>query len=155
MEDKERRDGEVGLSSNSNDGMNTPNINLEHIKKAINILREVTRIVKSAPFVYTAILLLDMVLYIPLNDAVLDIIDRTVFISPFIVLFMFVLSYKLKFCNWYRLQCAIPLIPQSFDFIDTHIYEYGSYTAVLNTFVIIAILFLSLMNIYFVFIKGS
>ena len=80
-------------------------------------------------------------------------IERTIYLSIVVVLFLIRLSYPLKYCIWYRLQCALPLLPQGVVFVDTYIYEFSDYLAIVNIATAFLIFLLSLVNTYFVFIK--
>ena len=119
----------------------------------INVLKDVTRITKPFPFLYTLFLLMCWTLYLFLPEAIVEEIDNLVFVSLFVVLFLIRLSYPLKYCIWYRLQCALPLLPQGVVFVDTYIYEFSDYLAIVNIATAFLIFLLSLVNTYFVFIK--
>lgn len=125
----------------------------DRIITAFARLRDITFIIRVAPFVYVLILLFTAFLYMFCDDIILDLIDRTFYVSPLIILLFFMLSYKLKLCNWYRTQCSLPLIPQVLSLSDTYIYEFGENVVYLSL-VALSIIFLStLVNTYFVFLR--
>lgn len=125
----------------------------KHILYAIDILRRTTKFVKLVPFVYALIFLLCMIPYWCCGDETLTIIDECFYISPIVSLTFIRLSYLLKFCNWYRLQCVLPIMPLLIVIIDENIYEFGSEARWINFAITILIFLLSLINAYFVFIK--
>lgn len=142
MEKRERKDGAEDRSSD-----------FYSLKSSIKILRDVTWVVRLTPFVYALLFIPSMVLYLFCSDSVLDIIDKTMFVSPIVVVFMFILSFKLKFCNWYRTQCALPLLPQVLVIIDDYIYNFRENVACVIVVTTILIFILSLINTYKVFLK--
>lgn len=125
------------------------------MRTAFSRLRDVTRIMKVAPFVYAVILIVIAFLYVLCNEETLYIIDKTFYVSPLVVMLFFMLSYKLKFCNWYRLQCSLPLIPQSVVYIDSYVYEFSENVTYLSLAFFGLIFLVSLINTYFVFIKRA
>lgn len=144
-------------------------VNEEKVGKiyyAINILRKTTKIVKVYPFLYTVILIACMFANICLAndepitdeqfiDSQIHILDQLIFVSPLIVGLFFYLSYTLKFCNWYRFQCALPLIPQVIDYADTYLFDLGTYSifAINNVTILLAVA--TLINAYFVFVRPT
>lgn len=120
---------------------------------AIEILRNVTRFIKVAPFIYAGIFILCMIGYLFCSDDVATALDITFYVSPMVILTLFRLSYQLKLCNWYRLQCALPLFSQVLNIIDTFFYEFGTNIVYITFSLIVAIFVLSLINTYHVFIK--
>lgn len=119
----------------------------------VNILRDVTRITKPFPFLYTALLLICWCAEIFTSFAWVCIIESSIFMSFLVVIFLIRLSYPLKYCIWYRLQCTLPLLPQGINYVDTYIYEFSEYYAIVNCVMVYAIALFSLVNAYFVFIK--
>lgn len=127
----------------------------EKVLSAIGILRNVTRFVKIVPFVYAVLFLLCMMPYWNCDEIILDIIDQCVYVSPIVSLTFIRLSYYLKLCNWYRLQCILPILPFPIVLIDEHIYEFGSMAMWINFVITTLIFLLSLVNAYFVFIRPT
>lgn len=129
--------------------------NFEKVLTAIGILRKVTKFVKCAPFVYALIYLGVMIFYVELSIEADAVLDELFYVSP-IVCFAFIrLSYYLKLCNWYRLQCCLPMLPTCVVLIDENVYEFGMEIAAVNFATITLIILLSLVNAYFVFIKPT
>lgn len=127
----------------------------KHILYAINVLRKTTSFVKLVPFAYALIFLLCMIPYWCCTDETLTILDECFYISPIVSLTFIRMSYLLKLCNWYRLQCALPIIPLPIVIIDENIYEFGSEVRWINFATTILIFLLSLINAYFVFIRNK
>lgn len=123
------------------------------VLNSIHILRKTTRFVKVVPFVYALLFLLCMCFYFDCSENILDIIDECFYVSPIVCLTFVRLSYLLKFCNWYRLQCCLPMLPLPIVIIDENFYEFGEASMWVNFFLTFAIFFLSLVNAYFVFIR--
>lgn len=123
----------------------------DFIKTAFSILREVTFTLKVAPFIYTFMYIIFYILYVCVGDAYLMALERYLYISPIVIATMFYLSYTLRFCNWYRLQCLLPLFPQVLGLVDKYVYAFGEYSAMAVVGMTVAIFVISLINIYFVF----
>lgn len=121
----------------------------------IGILRSVTRIVKVSPFLYAAFIIMCAPLYFFCEDSITSIIDNLFYVSPIVMLLFIIMSYQLKFCKWYRLQCVLPFVPQCLGFVDAYVYELNEKAAYAVFITYIAIFLLSLLNTYFVFIRDS
>lgn len=129
--------------------------NYETFIRIANILRKTTKFVKIVPFVYALLFLLCMIPYWQCDEDILNIIDECFYVSPIVCLTFIRLSYYLKLCNWYRLQCCLPMFPLPVIIIDENIYEFGDEFGWINFAVTILIFLLSLINAYFVFIRPS
>lgn len=119
----------------------------------VRILRKVTKIVKIYPFVYAVLYALCMIGYLVCDDAVSVMLDQLFYTSPIVVSCNILLSYSLKLCKWHRLQCLLPMFPLIPLFVDYLIFPVSKLAFTINALTIIAILMLSLINAYFVFIK--
>lgn len=126
----------------------------EKVLYAIGILRNVTRFVKIVPFVYALLFLLCMILYWHCDENILGIIDQCFYVSPIVCLTFIRLSYYLKLCNWYRLQCCLPMFPLPTIIIDESFYEFESEAMYISIVTISVVFLLSLVNAYFVFIHN-
>lgn len=129
--------------------------NAENLKRILTIIRKTTKAIKLFPFVYIVILLTILPLLSLMDIDTTILISGFIFESPLIVAFLILLSYSVKLCKWHRLQCALPLVPQIADFIDTHLIEYGEALATLNFIILLLLFVLSLVNAYFVFIRPT
>lgn len=126
----------------------------DYVKTVFSILRDVTFTLKVAPFVYSGIYLVCMLVYLcGAQEDVLALYDIAFYISPIVISTMFYLSYKLRFCNWYRLQCLLPLFPQVLGMVDKYVYAFGEYSAMAIVSMTFSIFIISLINIHFVFYK--
>ena len=76
--------------------------------------------IKVTPFVYSAVFVIVYSIYNFAGDNVLDLLDRLFYISPVVVVVMLIYSSILKFCKWHKMACALPLVPQAIDLIDSH-----------------------------------
>lgn len=128
-------------------------ISHSEIMKAIKILRNITLAVKVVPFVYAGIYILCMLAYLFCSDETATIVDMLFYVSPITCMLLFFISYILEFCNWYRLQCVLPILPTCNVFVDEYIYTYGQEVAIVNILLAGLIFTLSLVNTYFVFLK--
>lgn len=134
----------------------------ERIITAFGRLRDVTRVVKIAPFLYSMLYIMCLVCHIILRDVqditlrdnIQTIIDESIYVSPVIVFIFYVLSYRLSLCNWYRLQCTLPTLSQVTTIIDAYVYEFPTDGASLIVYISVSIFLLTLINTYFVFIKN-
>lgn len=124
----------------------------DYVKTVFGILRDVTFTLKVAPFMYSGIYLICMLVYFcNEQEDVLALYDMAFYISPIVIATMFYLSYTLRFCNWYRLQCLLPLFPQVLGLVDKYVYAFGEYSAMAVVGMTVAIFVISLINIHFVF----
>lgn len=129
--------------------------NHESLKYILAIIRRTTKIIKVFPFLYIVLFLVVMPIECYAEYSVDISLSYLFFESPLMIAFLILLSYTVKLCKWHRLQCALPLLPQIADFVDTHLYEYGEALATFNFAILILLFILSLVNAYFVFIKPS
>lgn len=141
------RDGKAKTSSQR--------VNAEEILRSIGILRNVTKTVKVAPFLYVIAYMLTMPFYIFCDGLIVDVLDMSLYMSPVAVLLLVVLSYSLKFCAWHRFQCILPTLAQAVALADTYLYQLSESAAMLLVSTCIVIALLSLLNTYFVFIRDS
>lgn len=119
----------------------------------VEILRKVTTTVKVFPFFYALIYIPSMFAYLVISEDGCIMLDTLFYMSALMVLFLVRLSYCVKLCIWHRLQCCLPLLPQTAVFVDNNFYNIGEYSAILNVWLAIIIFILSLVNAYYVFIK--
>lgn len=119
----------------------------------MSILRKVTRIVKIAPFVLVSMYMGAMIGYLFFSDIVATTLDTLFYVSPLVIILLWMLSRALKMCNWHRLECVLPLVPQLPIFFDDYISQFDYAGAVVNVCVVGLLFLLSLVNAYFVFIK--
>ena len=124
-----------------------------NIAAVVSILRNVTRTVKIAPFVLVTMYMFAMVGYMLFSDAVAVTLDTLFYVSPLVVILLWMLSKALKMCNWHRLECVLPLVPQVPIFFDDYINQFDYAGAAVNICVVGLLFLLSLLNAYFVFIK--
>ena len=124
-----------------------------NIAAVVSILRKTTRIVKVAPFVLVTMYMFAMVGYMLFSDVVAVALDTLFYVSPLVIILLWMLSRALKMCNWHRLECVLPLVPQVPIFFDDYINQFDYAGAAVNICVIGLLFLLSLINAYFVFIK--
>lgn len=135
--------------------METKGFERDQILTIIDILRKVTKRVKLAPFIYAVIFMACMIIYWFADESILSTLDAIFYISPIVCLTFVWLSYPLKLCNWYRLQCCLPILPLPLIYIDENICEFGVEVAWVNFLIITTIFILSLINAYFVLVRPT
>lgn len=127
----------------------------ENLRVILNVVRNVTKTIKLFPFLY-AILLLALFPIVSYGSyEIAMFVNEIFFVSPLFIAFLILLSYFVKLCNWHRLQCLLPIIPQIVVYIDENVYELTEVVAIVNLVVMLTIFLLSLINAYFVFIKPT
>lgn len=124
-----------------------------NIESIVSILRKSTRITKIAPFVFVAAYMIAMIGYMIFSESVAVALDTLFYVSPMVVILLWLLSRAFRLCNWHRLECVLPLVPQIPIFFDDYICQFDYAGAFVNISVIGILFFLSLVNAYFVFIK--
>lgn len=126
-----------------------------NIQAVVSILRKTTRTVKIAPFVLVTMYMLAMVGYMLFSDVVAVTLDTLFYVSPLVVILLWMLSRSLKMCNWHRFECVLPLVPQIPIFFDDYINQFDYAGAAVNICVVGLLFLFSLLNAYFVFIKPT
>lgn len=127
-------------------------VNPETIRKVFGIVKDATKTVKIFPFAYAFLLLLILPIATFGDYDTAQWIGALFYESILFMALFIRLSYIFKLCKWHRLQCILPLLPQIIEQIDANIYEFGCGVMTLNYTVYSAILILSLVNAYKVFI---
>ena len=107
-------------------------------------LRYVTAAVQVMPFVYSAIFIVCMLLYLFCSDEVACACDTLFYVSPVTVVSFLVLSRLLRMCVWHRTACVLPLIPQLLSFVDGNMIEFP-FSAASITIVTSIVLFAALL----------
>ena len=124
-----------------------------NILGAIQILRNVTRTVKIAPFVVAVFYMMSMVGYLMFSDTVATILDYLFYVSPSTIVILLILSKSTKMCAWHRLECILPMVSMLPALFDELIMSLTNVAAYINASTIAFIFLASLLNAYFVFIK--
>lgn len=127
--------------------------NYDQIRVILNVVRKATKTIKIFPFAYALLMLILLPIASYCNYELALWLGAIFYMSIVMIALLFRLSYIFKLCNWYRLQCALPLLPQILDNIDEYIYQFDGYVFTLDLIVYILIFLLSLVNAYFVFIR--
>lgn len=121
-------------------------------KERIEILRNVSKAVKTFPFLYTALLLLLSPLEAWLSLRWSEVLGLLTFTSMPSVWLCWRLSRAVKLCPWHRVQCFIMLLPLFIPLCRILKPEVG----ILWVWCGVAVLLIaSLINCYFVFIKPT
>ena len=90
----------------------------------IEKLRSITLGVQVAPFVFSALYIMTMILYLFASDSVCSVLDTMFYVSPTTAIAMLVFSKILKLCRWHKTACLLPVFPQVVVFVDYHIFEF-------------------------------
>ena len=120
----------------------------KHILSSLNILRNVTRIIKIAPFIYTLIYIVFLAMQILGWESIMPLMESMCYVSPIVIITLFILSHSLKLCFFYRLQCLLSAAPQIFVLIDEYLYEFGTLSVSLATVFMGTVFLLSMINVY-------
>ena len=126
---------------------------LERIKYLIEKLRAITLTAQIIPFVYSALYILCMVLYLTAGENTVRVADTLFYVSPAVVAAFLIESRVLKLCKWHRSACALPLLPQVAVFIDYHVAPLGRSAAYVAVILPAAMALLLLVAAYNVFLK--
>ena len=127
----------------------------DKVLKAIRILRDVTVIVKIFPFLSSLLYIIFFLAQLLFQNDVVYEMESLFYISAFVVVLLIVLSYRLRLCKWYRIQCLLLLMPQVFSYIDMYVYEYGVHSAIIADIALTFILAVSILNAYKMFRRSS
>lgn len=125
----------------------------DSVKYLIDKLRNITITVQIAPFAYTFVYILAMILYSFSSESVLNALDTLFYISPFIICIFLIESHILKLCKWHKFACLLPIIPQIFVFIDYYIIEFTKFERIISIFIPTIMSVLLLVAAYKVFFK--
>lgn len=121
-------------------------------KERIEILRNVSKVVKTFPFLYTALLLLLSPLEAWLSLEWSEVLGLLTFTSLPSLWLCWRLSCAVKLCPWHRAQCFIMLLPLAIPLCRILKPE----VSILWIWAGVAVLLIaSLVNCYFVFIKPT
>ena len=121
------------------------------IKRLINKLRYTTLAVQIAPFAYSALYIITLVLYLFCPEPVLMVLDTLFYVSPITVCILLILSRILECCIWHKSACILPLLPQILVFIDRHIVELTeaeSYIAIITPILLSILLLFAAYNVF-------
>jgi hypothetical protein len=110
-------------------------------------------VVKIAPFVFSALIMVAVSMYyvLPMGGAYL--LDQMVYVSPFVVTTFVLLSYSLKLCVWHRIECVLPLVPMFISLYDDYVSELSCTVVYADIAAVVIIFLLSLLNAYKLFLK--
>ena len=121
-------------------------------QERIEILRKVSKTVKTFPFLYTALLLLLNPLEARLSLQWSVVLGLLTFTSLPSVWLCWKLSRAVKLCPWHRVQCFIMLLPLTIPFCRILKPEVNILWIWCG---IVVLLTASLVNAYFVFVKPT
>ena len=123
----------------------------DRILRLIGKLRNITIAVQIAPFAYTFIYIISLVLYLFVTEDVACILDTIAYISPVTVIIFLIESRILEMCRWHKRACILPIITQIPALIDTYIYELSEVAALINISTILLMSILLLIAAHHVF----
>ena len=105
------------------------------------------------PFIYTALYIIALVLYLFASDRTMEILDTLFYISPIAILCNIILSRILELCKWHKMACSLPLLPQVNILIDRYVYEFSVGAITIHIVMVISMAVLLLIAAYNVFLK--
>lgn len=127
--------------------------NAGRILYLIEKLRSITLAVQVMPFLFSALYIVSMFLYLFLPESLCQILDTIFYVSPTTVAGMLDFSRILHLCKWHKLACSLPIAPQIAVFIDYHIVSLSRLGAVLSISLSATMAFLLLVAAWNVFLK--
>lgn len=125
------------------------------VNSILIVLRQVTKIVKLAPFVVAVFYLFTILGYMYMPDWIITILDSALYFSPASVVLLLILSRQLHLCNWHRAECLLPVLCMIPSLIDWLVYPLSEVATYVNAILMSVVLLASLVNAYFVFVKPS
>lgn len=121
----------------------------------VSILRQATKFVQLAPFLYAVVFILSLCLYFIGNDALSKWLDTLFYASPIFIGFALILSRLFRLCKWHRRACLIPLFPQIVGIVNYYIVELPMSVVFINLCVVIICTVLFLLSAYKVFFANG
>lgn len=121
------------------------------VRKVLDVLRKVTRMVQLVPFVYLAFYAIYMIASAFSPEGIIFISDGFLTTSPFVTTCMLFLSRLLKLCRWHKTACLIPSFSQIENVVDSYVFTFTqNEIIILNISIGVAsALFLYLANKHF------
>lgn len=109
------------------------------VKRIVDVMRRITRLVQIIPFVYLALYALMLLTEHFTPEAILDIEDALLLTSPGITAVFLLLSGVLKLCIWHKTACLLPMSTQVANGIDCFILQFTQVEVIIiNTLIGIA-----------------
>lgn len=106
------------------------------VKRIVDVMRRITRLVQLIPFVYLALYALMLLAEHFTPEAILDIEDALLLTSPGITAVFLLLSRVLKLCVWHKTACLLPMSTQIANGIDCFVLQFTQVEVVLiNTII--------------------
>lgn len=124
----------------------------DSVNHALGVLKRITKILKIIPFLYALVYIISMIVYLSCSETASAVVDAMFYVSPITCSVLFYISYILRLCNWYRLQCALPCIYIAVTVFDLFLplSMFGAAVTVISAVIVFSI---SLVNAYHVFVK--
>lgn len=124
-----------------------------NLEDLIKKLRYITAAVQIIPFIYSAIYVVCMVLYLFCSEDVVKLCDAMFYVSPVTVGVLLVLSKLLRMCIWHRAACMIPILPQTVSLVDYYIVRFPGSAAMAVIITAIVSVSILLFSAYKTFMK--
>lgn len=94
------------------------------VNALVVVLKKLTRVVKTLPFIYLIIYVVYLGLDICSAEYIINNIDCLFTVSPSITAVFLLLSKTLKLCRWHKTACVIPLSTQFESYTDSFIFQF-------------------------------
>ena len=101
------------------------------VKRIVDVMRRITRLVQLIPFVYLALYALMLLTEHFTPEAILDIEDALLLTSPGITAVFLLLSRVLKLCVWHKTACLLPMSTQVANGIDCFVFQFTQVEVIL------------------------
>ena len=124
----------------------------ERILRLIRTLRYITLSVQFAPFVYSILYIISLIVSLSGNIVAQRFFDSAFYVSPFLVAVHLIYSRILHLCVWHKTACLLPLLPMVASFVDYFVC-FNTHAAIIINSTFILMFGLLLVSAYKVFFK--
>ncbi len=131
-------------------GQDQATLDLEGLVKK---LRYITAAVQLLPFIYSAIYIICMALYLFCEPDIIKFCDTMFYVSPVTIVAFLIFSKILKMCVWHRTACILPILPQCVSGVDYYVVEFPFSVALITIITIAAMFCVLLFSAYKTFIR--
>lgn len=123
----------------------------ERITKLIHTLRYITITVQFAPFIYSILYIISLIVSLSGNIVAQRFFDSAFYVSPILVGIHLIYSKILHLCVWHKTACLLPLLPIAASLVD-YFFCFNTHAAIIidSTFILMfGLLLVSAYNVFF------
>ena len=121
------------------------------ITNLIHTLRYITITVQFAPFIYSILYIISLIVSLSGNIVAQRLFDSAFYVSPFFVGVHLVYSKILRLCIWHKTACILPMLPVAASLVD-YFCCFNTHAAIIidSTFILMfGLLLLGAYNVFF------